>query len=247
MAKIIHHFSQEELIRSTADQLISIGSAAIQARGRFSVALSGGNTPKPLYEILADSGPDLLDWEKVHFFWGDERCVPPNHPDSNFNQANQYLLSPLSINKANIYRIKAELSPAEAARLYQEQLLSFFQEELPRFDLILLGMGSDGHTASLFPGSELMDGKNPGKDCLVSANWVPKLDAWRITFTSALINAARNVLFMVSGQDKALALKAVLEGPLNPELYPSQLINPDQGNLFWHIDREAAFELTHTQ
>jgi 6-phosphogluconolactonase len=244
MKKILTYHSQEEMISSAAAQFISIGLAAIQDRGQFSVTLSGGNTPKPLYEILASPDADLLDWDKVHFFWGDERCVPPDHPDSNFNQANQVLLRPRSIKDENIHRIKIELQPKETARQYQEEILSYFQGNIPRFDLVLLGMGSDGHTASLFPGSELVVGDLPSEDCLVASNWVPKLDAWRITFTHHLINIAHNVLFLVSGENKAKVLKSVLEGPSDHKLYPSQLIDPDEGNLTWHIDHEAAAELS---
>lgn len=232
------------MISTAAAQFISIGLAAIQDRGQFSVTLSGGNTPKPLYEILASPDADLLDWDKIHFFWGDERCVPPIHPDSNFNQANQVLLKPRSIKDENIHRIKAELQPKEAARQYQEEITSYFHGKIPRFDLILLGMGSDGHTASLFPGSELILGDLKNKDCLVASNWVPKLDTWRITFTHHLINNAHNVLFLISGEDKAETLKSVLEGPLDFKLYPSQLIDPNEGDITWHIDHEASTELS---
>ncbi len=244
MKKILIYNSQEEMILSAAAQFISIGSAAILDRGRFSVALSGGNTPKPLYEFLAGPAADELDWNKVHFFWGDERCVHQNHPDSNFNQANQTLLSPRSITKDNIHRIKTELQPEEAARQYQEKIISYFEGKDTRFDLILLGMGSDGHTASLFPGSDLMDGALPSKDTLVSSNWVPQFDAWRITFTPHLLNLAHNVHFLVSGKNKANVLKTVIEGPADYKTFPSRLIDPYQGNLVWHINHDAAGELS---
>jgi len=244
MKKILTFHSQEELISSTAAKFISIGLAAIRDRDQFSVTLSGGNTPKPLYEILAGPDADLLDWDKVHFFWGDERCVPLNHPDNNFNQANQILLSPRSIKDENIHRIRTELQPTESALQYQEEILSFFQGNIPRFDLILLGMGSDGHTASLFPGSDLIVGDLPSEDCLVASNWVPKLDAWRITFTHHLINIAHNVIFLVSGENKVKALKSVLEGPPDHKLFPSQLVDLDEGDLVWHIDHDAAAGLS---
>jgi len=244
MKKILINNSQEEMISSAAAHFISTGSKAIQDRGRFSVALSGGSTPKPLYEFLADQKVDELDWNKVHFFWGDERCVPPDHPDSNFNQVNRALLDPKAIQEENIHRIKAELPQDEAARQYQEIILTWFQQKQPSFDLILLGMGSDGHTASLFPGTEYVKGDLTDQNRLVAANWVPKLDTWRITFTPHLINAAQNVFFLVSGHNKANTLKLVLEGPSTPEHFPSQLIAPDQGNLFWHVDLEAAAELS---
>jgi 6-phosphogluconolactonase len=247
MKKILVYKSQEEMINSAADLFISTGSAAIRDRGQFSVALSGGSTPIPLYENLADQKTDELDWNKVHFFWGDERCVPPDHPDSNFDQVNRSLLLPGAIPEENIHRIRAELPPAEAAWKYQEEILSWFQQKNPSFDLILLGMGNDGHTASLFPETELVKEELVDQNRLVEANWVPKLDAWRITFTPRLINAAQNILFLVSGQNKARILKLVLEGPALPEQYPSQLIDPDQGNLFWYIDQEASAELSNVR
>jgi len=246
MRKILIYHSQEELISSAADQLISTGSEAIDARGQFNLALAGGSTPLPLYKYLADQMTDELDWSKVHYFWGDERSVPPDHPESNFNQANQSLLIPRQVQKENIHRIKAELPPAEAARQYQVEILAHFQQKLPSFDLILLGMGDDGHTASLFPETEPVDGDVFDHNCLVAPNWVPKLASWRITFTPRLINAARNIIFLVKGQSKASTLKLVLEGPTLPQRYPSQLITPDQGNLFWYIDEEAGAALTQT-
>lgn len=232
------------MINSVVDQFISLGKAAIDDRGQFSVALSGGSTPQPLYEILVGPRGNSLDWTKVHFFWGDDRCVPPDHPDSNFNQANKLLLIPRSINNKNIHRIKTELPPVEAASIYQTEIFTFFQGEFPRFDLVLLGMGSDGHTASLFPGSDLVLKDLPSDECVVSANWVSKLNSWRITFTHHLINAAHNVFFMVTGEDKAKTLKQVLEGPIDPGNLPSQLIDPLEGELLWFIDQEAAAELS---
>jgi len=244
MKKILVYHSQEEMVRSAADHFMSTGLAAINVRGKFNVALAGGSTPLPLYEHLADQKADKLDWSKVHFFWSDERSVPPDHPESNFNQANLALLLPRAIQMENIHRIKAELSPTDAARHYQEEILTCFQHNYPSFDLILLGMGNDGHTASLFPETELVDGDISDQNRLVAPNWVPKLEAWRITFTPRLINAAQNIYFLVSGQSKANTLKLVLEGPALPHQYPSQLISPDQGNLFWYIDEEAAAELS---
>lgn len=246
MNKIFTYHADEDMISSAGRQIVSIGLEALQDHGRFSIALSGGRTPGPLYKLLTGPKADSLDWNKVHFFWGDERCVAPDQPDSNFNQANQLLLLPRSIPDENIHRIKGELEPPIAASQYQEEILSWFQGYAPRFDLILLGMGSDGHTASLFPGSELLISGLPPENCLVASNWVPKLNAFRITFTHHLINAAHNVIFLVSGEDKAQTLKAVLEGPQDPALYPSQLIAPEQGNLIWHIDKKAASALIET-
>jgi 6-phosphogluconolactonase len=244
MKKISIYPSQAEMIRSAASHFISTGMDAIHKRGSFSVALSGGSTPEPLYQVLAGPEGDLLDWEKVHFFWGDERPVLHDHPDSNFSQANKFLLQPRSINTKNVHSVQTELPAPEAARKYQEEILTFFHGKDPRFDLILLGMGNDGHTASLFPGSKLVSNDLPSDDCLVSANWVSKLNSWRITFTHHLINAAHHVSILVSGQGKAKILKSVLEGPSNPAALPSQLINPEQGELIWFIDQEAASKLS---
>ena len=244
MKKYLVNQSQEEMIRFAAGHFISIGSAAIDERGQFNVALAGGSTPIPLYEYLADQKVDELDWSKVHFFWSDERSVPPDNPESNFNQANLSLLIPRAIQKENIHRVKAELAPAEAARQYQEEIQASFQQKFPSFDLILLGMGNDGHTASLFPDTELVISDVIDHNRLVAPNWVPKLESWRISFTPRLINAAQNIFFLVNGQSKATTLKLVLEGPPIPKQYPSQLINPDHGNLFWYLDEEAAAELS---
>jgi len=244
MKKILVYQSQEEMIRSAAGHFITIGSAAIDQRGQFNVALAGGSTPLPLYEYLADQKADELDWSKVHFFWSDERSVAPDHSESNFNQANLSLLIPRAIQKENIHRIKAELQPTEAARHYQEEIQASFQQKPISFDLILLGMGDDGHTASLFPETELVNAGLMDHNRLVAPNWVPKLESWRISFTPHLINAALNVFFLVSGLSKATTLKLVLEGPPLPQRYPSQLIIPDHGNLFWYLDEEAAAELS---
>ncbi len=244
MEKILIFHSHDELIQAAADQFISTASAAIEDQGRFSAVLSGGSTPLPLYKYLASHKGDDLSWDKIHFFWGDERPVPPHHPDSNFNQANRALLKQRAIPAENIHRIQAELPASEAAQRYQEEILSWFQSNPPRFDLILLGMGSDGHTASLFPGTELVSGDLSDQKRLVAANWVPQLDTWRITFTPHLINAAVGIIFLVSGSSKAKPLSQVLKGSFQPDILPSQLIDPGQGNLFWFVDQEAAADLS---
>ena len=234
-----------ELIQAAAEQFISTAAAVIKDQGYFSVVLSGGSTPLPLYKSLAESPADQLAWDKIHFFWGDERPVPAIHPDSNFKQAHQFLLKLRPIPPENIHRIQGELPPADAARKYQDELSTCFQQSPPRFDLILLGMGNDGHTASLFPRTNLVCSDRSNPEQLVAANWVPQLDTWRITFTHHLINAAKNILFLVAGKDKSSPLKQVLEGQYNPEIYPAQLIDPKQGNLSWYIDQEAAQELSN--
>jgi len=243
MKKIAQFHSLEELIQAAADLFIRVGVEAINTSGRFSVVLSGGNTPQPLYRILAGETADHLDWNKIHFFWGDERPVPPDHQDSNFKQAHHSLLRPLGIKEENIHRIQAELPPPDAARLYEEEILDWFQGNPPAFDLILLGMGSDGHTASLFPKTALVSGDPAQQQRLVAANWVPQLDSWRISFTPSLINRGRNVLFLVNGKNKAAPLAKVLEGSRDPVNFPSQLIKPMDGNLYWFLDREAGVDL----
>lgn len=201
---------------------------AIGERGRFAVALSGGSTPKRLYELLAGSA--RVAWDKTHFFWTDERHVPPDHPDSNFRMAHETLLSKVS---ANIHRIKAELSdPAAAASDYEQTLIDFFGPADQRFDLILLGMGADAHTASIFSGyAELLDSER-----LVESVWIEKLGSHRITMTMPVINAARAVMFLVSGPEKAAALSKVLDGPSDPVAYPAQAVNPNHGTLKWLIN-----------
>ena len=232
----------EEMAKAGANLFMDLAANAISDRGSFSVVLSGGATPKPLFEFLAaDKSADLLDWSRVHFFWGDERTVPPENPESNYRQAYQTLLGPRLIQPQNIHRIKGELDPVKAASLYQKEVSDWTHASPPSFDLVLLGMGGDGHTASLFPGTKVVS--NPGDFQWVAANQVPQQDVWRITFTPQLINAAKTVIFLVSGQKKAETLKRVLEGPFLPEKYPAQLINPDPGKLIWLVDQAASSNL----
>jgi len=233
----------EGTITNIAGYFISIASEQINQKDIFSVALSGGSTPKSLYEFLAqDASADDLPWDKIHFFWGDERAVPPDHPDSNFLQASSTLLEPRLIPAENIHRIMGELDPKTAAAFYQEEILAWFKDTPPRFDLVLLGMGTDGHTASLFPGSQALQDSQQNQ--WVTANQIPQLSSWRITFTAKLINAAEQVVFLVTGQPKAETLFKVLEGPNLPNKYPSQLINPHNGSLIWILDQAAASMLT---
>ena len=232
------------LVQAAANLFMDLASRAIKQRGSFSVVLSGGATPKPLFEYLAaDHSADLLDWSRIHFFWGDERAVPPEDPSSNFRQANLSLLQPRLIQPQNIHRIKGELDPARAASLYQKEILKLLPDSPPSFDLILLGMGEDGHTASLFPGTKVVS--NPEDFEWVASNQIPQLNSWRVTFTPSLINAAKVIMILVSGNNKAATLQQVLEGPFLPQKFPSQLINPDQGKLIWMIDHAAGEHLKH--
>lgn len=222
-----------------------LASDAVADHGLFTVVLSGGYTPGRLYGVLSGRPEfrDRLPWDRTHFFWGDERHVPPEDPDSNFGMAHAAMLAKLGIQARNIHRIRAEKSDATAAALeYESELRSFFrasEPEAPRFDLVLLGMGPDGHTASLFPGTEAV----LERDRLVVAPWVPKLGSFRITLTPVALNQADAVLFLVSGAEKADALAQVLEGPIDIQRLPAQVIQPVHGSVTWLLDRAAASKL----
>jgi 6-phosphogluconolactonase len=214
-----------------------------QTPGAFRVALSGGHTPIALHRLLSASPyRERVAWERVQFYWGDDRCVPPDDEQSNYRMARETLLDPLGIPAEQIHRMRTELPPAEAADQYEQELRATFnlaEGALPRFDFKLLGMGPDGHTASLFPHTAAL----LETDRLVVANEVPQLQTTRITLTAPAINASATVVFLIAGEDKADALEAVLRGPVNPEVYPSQLITPTNGELLYLLDRAAAAKL----
>ena len=234
----------QELFAAAGDEVIRVANEAISTRGRFTIALSGGSTPKSLYNLLATNARTALSWEKMFFFWGDERHVPPTDPDSNYRMVQEAMLSKVPVPPANVFRLAAENPDAEAvAKDYESTLRKFFSLEagqIPAFDLILLGMGPDGHTASLFPGTDGLKVKSR----LVIANWVEKLKTSRLSFTLPMLNGARYVTFLVSGTDKASALKNVLEENVPGEQYPAKLVNPSNGKLIWFIDRAAASQLS---
>jgi 6-phosphogluconolactonase len=232
----------KELAWAAALRFASLAEQSVKERGRFSVALSGGSTPKAMFAILAEKPfADALPWSATYFFWGDERCVPPDHADSNYRMANETLLSKVAVPRENIFRIPAEDEDHDrAAANYSATIRQFFNSQSPRFDLIFLGMGADGHTASLFPGTTALQ----IEDRIAVANYVEKFQAFRITLTAATINNAENVIFLVAGEDKAASLKEVLEGEAEPQKYPSQLIRPVNGELLWMLDEAAAAELT---
>jgi 6-phosphogluconolactonase len=226
--------SSEELSRAAAREFAARAEEAIEERGRFAVVLAGGSTPETMYGILARDYIDGIDWSKVYVFFGDERSVPPHHEDSNLKMASEVLLDHVPV--ANVHRIRGELSPEEAADAYEEELRTFFQtEDVPRFDLILLGIGADGHTASLFPWTTALE----VHDRWVVANPVPRLGTTRITLTVPVINAALAVYFLVEGEDKAEALREVLEGDADPRAYPAKLVQPPGGQE-WMVDQSAA-------
>jgi 6-phosphogluconolactonase len=234
----------QELFEAAAEEVLRAAKEAIAQRGRFTIVLSGGSTPKSLFNLLATNARTVFPWDHTFFFWGDERHVPPTDPDSNYRMAEEAMLSKIPVPAGNVFRFAAENPDAAAvAEAYEQTLRKFFQlgpGQIPAFDLILLGMGPDGHTASLFPGSPGLQEKTR----LVIANWVEKLKASRLTLTLPVLNAARCVAFLVSGTDKAPALHAVLESDVAGEQYPSKLIRPVDGKLIWLIDRAAASQLT---
>ena len=234
---------QETLIQAAAEKVARLGTEAIEENGMFTVALSGGSTPRPLYTLLATGKfARSIDWARVHLFWGDERCVPPDDPRSNYRMVRESLLDGVSIPPANVHRIHGEEDPNVAAAGYEKELRTFFGSTgvngLPRvgFDLVLLGMGEDGHTASLFPGLPAVTEQVRW----VMAQFVEAVSMWRITLTPAVINTAKHVIFLVSGAEKAHRLRDVLEGPVQPEVLPAQMIRPVHGQLLWLLDDAAA-------
>lgn len=233
----------QELFAAAAEEVVRAANHAVAERGRFAIALSGGSTPKNLFNLLATNARTSLPWDRTFFFWGDERHVGPTDPESNYRMANEAMLSKVPVAAGNIFRMPTENpDAAAAAEAYERTLRTFFQMEsgVPQFDLILLGMGPDGHTASLFPGTAALQEKSK----LVVANWVEKLKTHRLSFTLPVLNAAREVAFLVSGTDKASVLKAVLEEDAPGEQYPSKLVNPTSGKLIWFLDRAAASALS---
>lgn len=228
---IRRYASQHELAQAAADLFVE---RLAQTEGRFSVVLSGGSTPKPVHRLMAANKD--IDWDRIHVFWGDERTVPPQHPDSNYRMACETLLDEIEIPQENIHRIPTEYEPEQAAAAYDEILRDYFGNTQPRFDLVFLGMGDDGHTASLFPQTQALH--EPVR--WVVANHIPKLDRWRITLTAPVINMANTVVFLVSGASKADTLREVVNGPYQPDIYPAQFIDPESGQLIWMVDKAAA-------
>ena len=231
----------DALTRRAAQEFMQAATSAVAQNGVFHVALTGGSTPKPLYALLA-SDPALraqIPWDKMRVYFGDERNVGPSHPDSNYRMANEAMLSRVPLKAEQIFRMKGEYNDtARAAQEYEQTLresLKIAEGQFPRFDLILLGMGNEGHTASLFPGTKALHETKR----MVVGNWVGKLFTNRITLTAPAINNAASILFMVAGADKAPALKGVLEGPHEPEQLPAQMIEPKNGKLLWLLDAAA--------
>jgi 6-phosphogluconolactonase len=231
MRQIVIKKTAAELTECAAEQFHRIALRSLAEHGVFSVALSGGSTPRSLYTLLASAYRDKLPWEKIRFFFGDERNVAPDHPESNYRMARETLLDPLEIDEDNTLRWRTELGVAAAADDYEQRL-----RQNGRLDLVLLGLGADAHTASLFPHTAAL--QETGR--LAIANWVDKLNDFRMTTTFPLINNADNVMFIVAGSEKAEAVAAVLEGVFQPDEFPAQRVRPPNGNLFWLLDSAAA-------
>jgi 6-phosphogluconolactonase len=232
-----------ELALRAAEQFVALARSAIARSGRFAVALAGGSTPRAAYALLASPEfSERVDWPRVHLFWGDERCVPPDHADSNYRMVEEALLAKIRIPPENIHRMPGEKEPAAAAAAYEAELRKFFAVERggwPRFDLIFLGLGEDGHTASLFPGVAALD----ETDRWVAAVYVEKFRSYRLTLTLPAINAAAQVTFLVSGASKAKIVGEILSSDSSSSDYPAAKVSPSDGRLTWMLDRDAAKDL----
>ncbi len=229
----------DTLSHNAAQHIVRIANESIATSGRFTMVLSGGTTPRKTYGLL---GSELyskrINWTLVHIFWGDERSVPPESPDSNYRMAHEVFLSKIPVPTVQVHRMLANEPDRDAAsQEYVEEMQRVFAtDDIPSFDLIQLGMGPEGHTASLFPHQEALHEERR----LVMPVSVPKPPPDRLTFTPPLLNAARNILFLVTGSDKADALHAVLEGPYQPDEYPAQIVRPPNGEVVWMVDTAAA-------
>lgn len=229
--------TKPELLEDLADYIIKIAEKSLAENDCFNFVLTGGNSPKELYEMLSTTYKDKLDWSKVFFFIGDERNVLPSHESYNGLMAKRAILDPLNIASDHIFLVDTTLAPEKAAIEYAKAITAHFKGADICFDLILLGMGDDAHTASLFPGTDVID----NKEITVETVYVEKLSTYRITFTAPLINKAKNIAFLVFGEAKAEAVKHVIEDAhKNPHVYPSQLIHPVDGSLTWFMDTAAA-------
>jgi 6-phosphogluconolactonase len=237
--------SPDEVALAAAELLTESIVSAVATRGLARVAISGGSTPKAMFALLADPAQKfltLIPWTSLQLFWVDERCVPPTDKDSNFRMTDEAMLSKVPLPEVNVHRMEGELDPTIAAARYESEIRNTFKlegAETPTFDLILLGMGDDGHTASLFPHTEALDTMSH----IVTANHVPQKDTWRITLTWPVINQGRTVVFVIAGKDKAEVLAKVLTGPYDPETLPSQLIRPSSKELTFLLDTAAAKDL----
>jgi 6-phosphogluconolactonase len=230
----------DEVLTALAAHIVEIANEAITARGKFSISLSGGSSPKKLYELLASPAfKDQVQWEKVYFFFGDERNVPHTSSESNYLMAQKALFDPLEIDRLNVFPVDTTLEPEAAAKQYFEEIELFFEDEELSFDLILLGLGDDAHTASLFPHTPVLHDVTPA----VKANFLEDKQVYRITMNAPLINESRNIAFLVYGESKAIAVKHILEDDEDIDNYPGQLIDSIAGEVQWFLDEAAAADL----
>lgn len=235
---MIHIFKDPEtLLPAVADFVVATARTSIERGGRFNFVLSGGSSPKKLYELLAsEKYRHAIAWQKVYFFFGDERYVPLDHPDSNFRMVQHTLFIPLAVSSQQVFKVDTTKPPAQAAADYEQRIRQHFENGDCRFDLILLGLGDNSHTASLFPHTNILHEKKG----LIKEVFVEEVNMYRITFTAPLINAAHNIVFLVYGASKADAVRHILKDALNIEEYPAQLVRPENGTLHWFMDEAAA-------
>ena len=234
------HPSESEVMHDMAHFICETANQSVESNGIFSWVLSGGSSPKRLFELLtSEAYADQMPWDKVRFFFGDERYVPHDHSESNFLMAKTAMLDPMDIPASHVYPVDTSKSPAQAASGYENDIRGFFGNNEPQFDLIMLGLGDDAHTASLFPHTDVL---NKTKE-LVSEVYLPDKEVYRITFTQTLINAGRKVAFLTFGDKKADAVHHVLRDKTNTKAYPAQLIRPESGELYWFMDSAAAAKL----
>jgi len=231
-----------DVVRAAADEIVEAAMAAVVARGRFVIALSGGSTPRALYQLLATPAyAGGIPWPRTQIFWGDERCVPPDHADSNYRMAREALLDRVPLPVEQIHRIRGEDDPSAAAAAYEQDLRAMFPdgEDAPTFDCLLLGVGHNGHTASLFPGSPLIRERR----AWVAAEFVAEVNMWRVTLTPPVLNAAARTLILVAGAEKAAVVRQILEEPPEPDRLPVQIIAARAGPVTWLLDAASAAQL----
>lgn len=225
------------LYESAANLILSIAEKSIKERGKFVLSISGGKTPKSLYNLLSSQiYINKFPWKDSYVFWSDERYLPKNDEHNNSHVANVILFNKIDIPLSHVFPVPVQLPPIEAAKKYEETIRDFFGNPLPHFDLILLGLGENGHTASLFPGTPVLHEKLR----LVKEVFVDEQQMFRITMTALLINKARHIIFLVTGENKSEILENILKAPYQPEKYPAQLIKPDNGKVYWYVDNNAA-------
>jgi 6-phosphogluconolactonase len=240
--KIIVLDDAQALHKRAAEEIAHLSGDAICTHAEFTFCLSGGSTPAAVYELLGSRFLLSVDWNEVHFFWGDERCVPPDNEKSNYAMTQRTMLSKLPVKPSQIHRIRGEDPPTEAARAYEEEIANHFGSAgFPRFDLTLMGLGDNSHTASLFPHNPAL---HETHRIALAVEVDDPTQRHRVTLTAPVFNQAANVIFLVSGASKAQAVWNVLKGPRNPEEFPAQLITPKNGELIWLLDRAAASKIT---